>query len=78
MGVEKGDSDDVTGPTSKDVPFNDAYQYVQGLLTVPLPLVEVMELSPHKLNTETWTFGVGSTVIIVRRLPWSNGRLLMA
>jgi bacteriorhodopsin len=54
---------DITG-----VPFNDAYRYMDWLLTVPLLLLEillVMKLEPAELNSKGWTLGVGSALMIV-------------
>merc|ERR1711967_162295 len=61
------------GQTAKDpvltgVPFNDAYRYMDWLLTVPLLLIEillVMKLSPEEYNTKAWTLGFGSALMIV-------------
>merc|ERR1711976_754503 len=50
------------------VPFNDAYRYMDWLLTVPLLLLEillVMKLEPAQLNSKGWTLGVGSALMIV-------------
>jgi bacteriorhodopsin len=50
------------------VPFNDAYRYMDWLLTVPLLLLEillVMKLEPAELNSKGWTLGLGSALMIV-------------
>merc|ERR1711976_975724 len=50
------------------VPFNDAYRYMDWLLTVPLLLIEillVMKLDEETFNAKTWTLGVGSALMIV-------------
>merc|ERR1712187_31029 len=60
-------------PHSKDpsltgVPFNDAYRYMDWLLTVPLLLIEillVMKLDDNKYSSKAWTLGVGSALMIV-------------
>merc|ERR1712146_642467 len=44
-------------PTLTGVPFNDAYRYMDWLLTVPLLLIEillVMNLSPEEYNSKAW------------------------
>merc|ERR1711990_640885 len=55
-------------PQLTGVPFNDAYRYMDWLLTVPLLLLEillVMKLEPAELNSKGWTLGVGSALMIV-------------
>merc|ERR1712187_424400 len=50
------------------VPFNDAYRYMDWLLTVPLLLIEillVMKLSPEEYSSKAWTLGFGSALMIV-------------
>merc|ERR1712187_220962 len=50
------------------VPFNDAYRYMDWLLTVPLLLIEillVMKLDDQDFNSRAWTLGVGSALMIV-------------
>jgi bacteriorhodopsin len=50
-------------------PFNDAYRYVDWLLTVPLLLIElilVMKLSSAETVKLSWQLGVASALI----LPW--------
>merc|ERR1712032_12947 len=49
------------------VPFNDAYRYMDWLLTVPLLLIEillVMKLSEEEYNNKAWVLGVGSALMI--------------
>jgi len=59
----------VTGnPSLTGVPFNDAYRYMDWLLTVPLLLLEilmVMNLSPEVFSFKAWTLGVASALMIV-------------
>jgi len=58
----------ILAPTLTGVPFNDAYRYMDWLLTVPLLLLEillVMKLAPDRLNTKAWTLGLGSALMIV-------------
>merc|ERR1712115_270613 len=55
-------------PTLTGVPFNDAYRYMDWLLTVPLLLIEillVMKLSPEEYSGKAWTLGFGSALMIV-------------
>merc|ERR1711976_23825 len=57
-----------TAPTLTGVPFNDAYRYMDWLLTVPLLLIEillVMKLEPGSFNCKAWTLGFGSALMIV-------------
>merc|ERR1711972_211874 len=56
------------GPHLTGVPFNDAYRYMDWLLTVPLLLIEillVMKLSDAEYSNKAWTLGVGSALMIV-------------
>merc|ERR1712045_258938 len=55
-------------PTLTGVPFNDAYRYMDWLLTVPLLLMEillVMELSDEEYSSKAWVLGFGSALMIV-------------
>merc|ERR1712048_38721 len=55
-------------PTLTGVPFNDAYRYMDWLLTVPLLLIEillVMKLDEETYNTKARNLGVGSALMIV-------------
>jgi len=55
-------------PTLTGVPFNDAYRYMDWLLTVPLLLIEillVMKLSEEEYSSKAWTLGLGSALMIV-------------
>merc|ERR1719453_1710617 len=55
-------------PTLTGVPFNDAYRYMDWLLTVPLLLIEillVMKLDDETYSSKAWTLGVGSALMIV-------------
>jgi len=57
-----------TAPKLTGVPFNDAYRYMDWLLTVPLLLVEillVMKLPEAEFSSKAWTLGVGSALMIV-------------
>merc|ERR1712066_545262 len=56
------------GPKFTGVPFNDAYRYMDWLLTVPLLLIEillVMKLEGDNFSSRAWTLGVGSALMIV-------------
>jgi len=58
----------VAGPVVTGVPFNDAYRYMDWLLTVPLLLMEilfVMKLEPAVMSSKSWTLGVASALMIV-------------
>jgi len=58
----------ISAPHVTGVPFNDAYRYMDWLLTVPLLLLEillVMKISPGELNSKAWTLGLGSALMIV-------------
>jgi len=62
-GVPNGERPKLTG-----VPFNDAYRYMDWLLTVPLLLIEillVMKLEGDNFSSRAWTLGVGSALMIV-------------
>merc|ERR1712066_1193954 len=51
------------GPNLTGVPFNDAYRYMDWLLTVPLLLIEillVMKLSDEEYNSKAKTLGIAS------------------
>merc|ERR1712190_663548 len=55
-------------PTLTGVPFNDAYRYMDWLLTVPLLLIEillVMDLDDATYSSKAKTLGFGSALMIV-------------
>jgi len=55
-------------PTLTGVPFNDAYRYMDWLLTVPLLLIEillVMDLPEDSYRSKARTLGLGSALMIV-------------
>merc|ERR550537_85859 len=59
---------EMKAPTLTGVPFNDAYRYMDWLLTVPLLLIEillVMKLSDEEFGSKAWALGVGSALMIV-------------
>merc|ERR1712150_298296 len=62
-----GDLDQVD-PTLTGVPFNDAYRYMDWLLTVPLLLIEillVMKLEPAVYSEKSKTLGASAVLMIV-------------
>jgi len=55
-------------PVRTGVPFNDAYRYMDWLLTVPLLLIEillVMKLEPEDYNKKAKVLGWGAALMIV-------------
>jgi len=65
--LQDGDALTIADPTLSGKPFNDAYRYMDWLLTVPLLLVEillVMNLPDEVFSTKAWTLGVGSALMI--------------
>merc|ERR1712004_894063 len=59
---------DMQAPTLTGVPFNDAYRYMDWLLTVPLLLIEillVMKMGEATFSSKAWVLGVGSALMIV-------------
>merc|ERR1711865_779076 len=64
VGGAMGDS----APTLTGVPFNDAYRYMDWLLTVPLLLIEillVMDLPEAEYSSKAWSLGFGSALMII-------------
>merc|ERR1712196_383406 len=58
---------EMKSPTLTGVPFNDAYRYMDWLLTVPLLLIEillVMNLDAATYSKKAWTLGLGSALMI--------------
>mmetsp|Transcript_3719 Transcript_3719/g.5721 ORF Transcript_3719/g.5721 Transcript_3719/m.5721 type:complete len:263 (-) Transcript_3719:94-882(-) len=58
--------------TVSGTPFNDAYRYVDWLLTVPLLLVElilVMKLPQKETVCLAWTLGIASAVMVALGYP---------
>jgi len=67
-GDAHGGAMQMADPTLTGIPFNDAYRYMDWLLTVPLLLIEillVMKLDEKTFNEKAWTLGVGSALMIV-------------
>merc|ERR1711879_592901 len=63
-GYKKGQA----SPDRTGVPFNDAYRYMDWLLTVPLLLIEillVMKLDEETYNKKAKVLGIGSALMIV-------------
>merc|ERR1711972_1134288 len=59
---------EMAAPALTGVPFNDAYRYMDWLLTVPLLLIEillVMKFSEEEYSNKAWTLGAGSALMIV-------------
>jgi bacteriorhodopsin len=55
-------------PVLTGVPFNDAYRYMDWLLTVPLLLMEIvltMSLPPEESSSKCWSLGIFSALMIV-------------
>jgi bacteriorhodopsin len=63
-----GGAMETSGPSLTGIPFNDAYRYMDWLLTVPLLLIEillVMKLDEETFNSKAWVLGLGSALMIV-------------
>merc|ERR1711997_120566 len=59
---------EMMAPAMTGIPFNDAYRYMDWLLTVPLLLIEillVMKLSDEEYSSKAWVLGLGSALMIV-------------
>jgi len=72
--VEQGAGDAVViqDPTLTGKPFNDAYRYMDWLLTVPLLLIEIIfccNLSPDEVVKKSWALGVSSGLMIALGYP---------
>lgn len=69
---------DEGGLTATASPFNDAYRYMDWLLTVPLLLIEiilVMKLPADESKSKATTLGVASALMIILGYP---GELVMS
>jgi len=69
--VKNSDGGDYTVAVS-GAPFNDAYRYVDWLLTVPLLLIElilVMKLPKEETVALSWTFGLASAIMVALGYP---------
>jgi len=59
---------EINHPTVTGIPFNDAYRYMDWLLTVPLLLLEillVMDLTPEQHSNKAWMLGTFAALMIV-------------
>merc|ERR1711988_936444 len=66
-GKVEGGALNIEAPALTGVPFNDAYRYMDWLLTVPLLLIEillVMKLDDETFSSKAWVLGVGSALMI--------------
>merc|ERR1712223_1055431 len=63
---------EINAPTLTGVPFNDAYRYMDWLLTVPLLLIEIlltMKLDSKELTKKGLALGLSSGLMIVIGYP---------
>ena len=63
-----GGAMELNAPRLTGVPFNDAYRYMDWLLTVPLLLIEillVMKLPDDVFSAKAKTLGLGSALMII-------------
>lgn len=59
-------------PAITGQPFNDAYRYMDWLLTVPLLLIEIvfcMKLDPQEMSQKAWTLGTAAGLMIILGYP---------
>jgi len=59
-------------PVITGQPFNDAYRYMDWLLTVPLLLIEIifcMNLPQEEITSKAWSLGVSSGLMIILGYP---------
>jgi len=62
----------VGNPQLSGIPFNDAYRYMDWLLTVPLLLIEivlVMNLGEAETFTKSWQLGAAAALMIILGYP---------
>ena len=69
-------------PALTGVPFNDAYRYMDWLLTVPLLLIEillVMKLDEATFSSKVWVLVLGAAMMIVPEhlVPGYYGELVI-
>jgi len=67
-GKVEGGAMEMTAPTLTGVPFNDAYRYMDWLLTVPLLLIEIlltMKLDEATFSAKAKSLGLGSALMII-------------
>merc|ERR1712118_521907 len=70
MGFDAKEGDYAVSLTG--APFNDAYRYVDWILTVPLLLIElilVMGLPAEETVSKSWTLGIASAVMVALGYP---------
>merc|ERR1712023_588906 len=70
--VGKDGTSYVKDPVLTGKPFNDAYRYMDWLLTVPLLLIEivlVMDLTPQESSKQCKNLGVSSALMIIIGYP---------
>jgi bacteriorhodopsin len=69
----KGDGTyELSAPIPTGTPFNDAYRYMDWLLTVPLLLIEiilVMNLPPAEAMKKSWQLGIAAALMIILGYP---------
>jgi len=66
------DGYEILDPVLTGKPFNDAYRYMDWLLTVPLLLIEivlVMDLTPADTTKKSWMLGVAAALMIILGYP---------
>jgi len=62
----------ITDPVLTGVPFNDAYRYMDWLLTVPMLLMEivlVMKMTAEESRSKCFTLGTAAAIMIVAGYP---------
>jgi len=62
----------IANPELTGIPFNDAYRYMDWLLTVPLLLIEiilVMNLTEEETFSKAWKLGTAAALMIVLGYP---------
>jgi len=67
----------IADPTITGKPFNDAYRYMDWLLTVPMLLTEIvmcMKLSADEISSNSWKLGSAAALMIALGYP---GELLI-
>jgi len=63
---------ELAAPVMSGRPFNDAYRYMDWLLTVPLLLIEIifcMNLTPRETSSKAITLGAASALMIILGYP---------
>jgi len=73
-----GVTGDDAAPIATGIPFNDAYRYMDWLLTVPMLLMEIvlcMKLTPEQSRSKCITLGTAAALMIIAGYP---GELIIA